>query len=279
MVEPQVLGVVVVGGAALAAWVWVRSRRAKETQADRAQRLPKLAAFFEREIPIYRRLNAEHKEAFCERALIFLETQRIFYVDAARSPDPILVDSFDETLGFRIAAGAATLSIGATSLRWESTRDILVYPEAFDEHYESDAHHHIAGMVHAQGPVIFSAKDLLRSDAKEDGYNVPVHELVHVLDFRDGYADGSLAGVRGADGEAWSEMVHERVLAIRSGRYKKLRRYAGTNDAEFLAVATEVFFEEPGKLKKTDPKLFARLAQTFRLDPEFPNRVYSEPEG
>lgn len=276
MFEPQVLGVIAVGGA-VGTWLWVRARQSKAQQADRAERLPKLAEFYEREIPIYGRLNAQRKRAFCERALIFLETQRIFYVDAKRSRDPVGIDAVDETLGFRIAAGAATLSIGATSLRWATTRDILVYPDAFDEDYESDANHHIAGMVHAQGPVIFSAKDLLRSDAKEDGYNVAIHELVHVLDFRDGYADGSLAGVRGAAGQDWSKIVHRRVLGIRSGRYRKLRRYAGTNDAEFLAVASEVFFEEPAKLKKTDPELFAKMAQTFRLDPAFPNETYTEP--
>lgn len=276
MFEPQALGIFALGGVALGTRLWLRSRQKKAGQADRSQRRPKLAAFYQKEIPIYRRLSLERQEAFCERALVFLETQRIFYVDTQRFPDPVAIEDFDETLAFRIAAGAATLSIGATSLRWASTRDILVYPEAFDEHYESDAHHHIAGMVHAQGPIIFSAKDLLRSDAKEDGYNVPVHELVHVLDFRDGYADGFLAGVKGAGGQDWSKMVHERVLGIRSGRYRKLRRYAGTNEAEFLAVATEVFFEEPAKLKKTDPALFERLAQTFRIDPEFPNRIYQE---
>lgn len=277
MSDPQVLGALVAGGVALGGWFWFRFQRARQDQADRVEQLPKLAAFFGKEIPIYQRLNADKQRAFCERAQIYLETQRIFYVDSERSPDPVAIEEVDETLGFRIAAGAATISIGATSLRWAHTRDILVYPEAFDEHYESDAHHHIAGMVHAQGPVIFSAKDLVRSDAKEDGYNVAIHELVHVLDFRDGYADGSLAGVAGAGDQDWSEMVHERVLGIRSGRYRKLRRYAGTNEAELLAVASEVFFEEPGKLKKMDPALFAKLAQTFRLDPEFPNRVYQDP--
>lgn len=276
MIELQVLGAFAVGGTALGAWYWARARRERAVQTDQ---LPKLAEFYAQEIPIYARLNAAKKAAFCARALDFLESQRIFYVDTKRFPDPVDIKSFDETLAYRIAAGASTLSIGATSLHWANTRDILVYPEAFDENYESDANHQIAGMVHAQGPIIFSAKDLLRSDAKEDGYNVAVHELVHVLDFRDGYADGALAGIKGAGGQDWSKMVHERVLGIRSGRYRKLRRYAGTNEAEFLAVATELFFEMPAKLKKLDRELFERLAQTYRIDPEFPNEDYRDPEA
>lgn len=276
MFKPQVLGVVV-GAVALLFWLFFRSRRARHAQAERAAKLPVLAAFFEKEIPIYKRLNQQRQRDFCARAQTFLDSQRIFYVDAERSADPVEIATVDESLAFRIAAGAATISIGASSLRWATTRDILVYPEAFDENYESDAQHHIAGMVHAQGPIIFSAKDLLRSDAKEDGYNVAIHELVHVLDFRDGYADGTLGGVKGAAGQDWSKMVSERVLGIRSGRYRKLRRYAGTNEAELLAVASEAFFEEPAKLKQGDPELFAKLAQTFRLDPEFPNEVYRDP--
>lgn len=276
MFEPEVLGVLL-GGVALLVWLWFRSRRSRQAQAERAARLPRLAAFFAKEIPVFKRLDAQKQQAFCARAHDFLESQRIFYVDAKQSADPVDIASVDETLAFRIAAGAATISIGATSLRWATTRDILVYPDAFDENYESDAHHQIAGMVHAQGPIIFSAKDLLRSDAKEDGYNVAIHELVHVLDFRDGYADGSLGGVKGAGDQDWSKMVDERVRGIRSGRYRKLRRYGGTNEAELFAVASEAFFEEPVKLKQGDPELFAKLAQTFRLDPEFPNRAYEEP--
>ena len=40
-----------------------------------------------------------------------------------------------------------------------------------------------------------------------------------------------------------------------------LRRYAGTNEAELFAVAVEVFFERPKRLKADDPELYELLAE------------------
>ena len=46
-----------------------------------------------------------------------------------------------------------------------------------------------------------------------------------------------------------------------------LRPYAGTNPAEFFAVATEVFFNRPDALRTHEPDLYAELAAFYRQDP------------
>ncbi|APU69731.1 hypothetical protein C723_1783 [Christiangramia flava JLT2011] len=38
--------------------------------------------------------------------------------------------------------------------------------------------------------------------------------------------------------------------------HSAIRKYGGTNQAEFLAVASEYFFERPDFLKKKHPELF-----------------------
>jgi Mlc titration factor MtfA (ptsG expression regulator) len=43
--------------------------------------------------------------------------------------------------------------------------------------------------------------------------------------------------------------------------------YGATNRAEFLAVATEAFFEKPAELRSNQPSLYAMLAEFFKLDP------------
>lgn len=244
-----------------------RSRRNAQAFSKRPERLAALRDFFFQAIPIFARLTPEQQKGFCERASVFLEDQRMFYVDDQRFKELRPLDEVDETLGWRIAAAAATLSLGVPELRWPRTRDILVYPTAFDENYDSNARNHITGMVHAQGPVIFSARDLVHSFQHEEGYNVALHELAHVLDMADGYADGSLDGVRSLQGEPWDQGLRDRVTAIRGGRYKKLRGYAGTNPAEFFAVAVEAFFEEPSKLRSGDDELYRRLVDAFHFDP------------
>lgn len=242
-------------------------RQSQARQARKLSRLrPKIEPFFKEHIPFYRYLNLEQQQSFVTRALDFLTNQRMFYVDRDRGQNQSL-ESFDPSLAWRIAAAAAIISSGLEDLQWPEQRDILVYPEAFDEEYNSEAHAPILGMVHAQGPILFSARELRKSFEQLDGHNVAIHELAHVLDMADGYADGALAGSRWTDGEHWEDSIDQRQLQIRRRRYQTLRAYAGTNSAEFFAVALEVFFEDPKRLQTRDPELYQSLSKTFRLDP------------
>ena len=45
-----------------------------------------------------------------------------------------------------------------------------------------------------------------------------------------------------------------------------LRDYATTNEAEYFACATEVFFEKPKQLLEALPDVYASLATYFGLD-------------
>jgi len=54
---------------------------------------------------------------------------------------------------------------------------------------------------------------------------------------------------------------------VRRGRPSVLDPYAATNEAEFFAVATEVFIERPQALRRQDPELFAELQRYYRQDP------------
>ena len=42
-----------------------------------------------------------------------------------------------------------------------------------------------------------------------------------------------------------------------------IRRYGGTNEAEFFAVASEYFFEDPFLLQKNHPELYEMLSACF----------------
>ena len=46
-----------------------------------------------------------------------------------------------------------------------------------------------------------------------------------------------------------------------------LDRYGATNPAEFFAVATETFFEEPDMMYAHHRELFEQLLAYYRLDP------------
>jgi MtfA peptidase len=218
----------------------------------------------ERRVEFYRLLPAdgEARRRFEDDIRIFLAEQHVY--GAGQGAKRLEID--DETR-LLIASSAAILGHGMPNFEWPRLRDIVVHPRAFDENYTEDDPH-ISGMVHYQGPILYSARDLELGFRRQDGHNVGLHELAHVLDMADGHADGVPIGASWATSAPWLEVITDRLRKLRAHRYSKtLRDYAGTNEAEFFAVAVETFFERPHRLHDKDPELYAMLRDYFGQDP------------
>lgn len=218
------------------------------------------AKILERRVSFYRRLPEAARRRFEDDVRIFLLEQRIY----ATGPSGGEVDDPTRVL---VAASAAMLCHGWPDFEWPRVRDIVVYPRSFDEDYAPGGN--VAGMVHTQGPILISRRDLRLGFARPtDGHNVGVHELAHVLDLTSGAADGAPAGAEWVATAPWLGVIHDRLRKMRRrGGGKVLRSYAATNEAELFAVAVEAFFEKPRALRDRDPELYAMLAEYFRQDP------------
>lgn len=212
----------------------------------------------ERRVAFYRALDPDGRRRFEDDVRIFLAEQRIFADRGA---------TLDDETRLLIAASAAMLCHGMPDFEWPSLRDIVVYPRAFDEGYQTSNGANIAGMVHAQGPILFSQRELKLGFSRGDGHNVGLHELAHVIDFADGRADGVPGDLEWVATAPWVALVARRLAARRKRSGGVLRAYAGTNEAELFAVAVEAFFEKPVELRRRDPELYAHLAEYFRQDP------------
>ncbi len=249
------------GVAAFALYYFVATRRYRRRR--RLVREPvseSLRSALEAKVEFYRRLPANAQRRFEDDVRIFLSEQRIVGAHGA------VVD--DETRVL-IAASAAMLGHGLPDWDWPTLRDIVVYPRAFDDAYRPGPGGNVAGMVHAQGPIILSQRELRHGFSRpHDEHNVALHELAHVIDFVDGRADGVPGDVDFVATAPWVEMVAERLARMRKKRgVKPLRDYAGTNEAELFAVAVEAFFERPRELRDRDPELYEMLAEYFAQDP------------
>ncbi|MDE2298741.1 MAG: zinc-dependent peptidase, partial [Burkholderiales bacterium] len=140
-----------------------------------------------------------------------------------------------------------------------------------------------AGVVHAYeeelsgeamhgGPVMLSWVDVMDADASaEVGYNVVIHEFAHVLDMRDGTADGVPPQPDRAARERWT-----RVLSAEYRRFcdrvdaqvdTLLDPYAALAPEEFFAVACEVFFVAPQDLLAEHAPMYELLRDYFNQDP------------
>ena len=211
-------------------------------------------------VPFYRNLDDSEKRRFENDVRIFIDEQNIYGERGAAVDDEVKV---------LIGASAAILGFGLPEWEWPNLRDIVVYPAAFNEDYETGEGEHILGMVHHSGPIIFSQRDLKHGfkDPK-DGLNVGLHELAHVMDMADGAADGVPAGISWIAAAPWVKTVADRLLKLRSGCCRKiLRSYAATDEAEFFAVAVEAFFENPARLYEQDNELYEMLSEYFNQDP------------
>jgi len=212
-------------------------------------------------VAFYARLDQAGRRRFERDVRIFMAEQRIYGVRGAPVPD-------DAKL--LVAASAAMLGHGMPDWEWPAVRDIVIYPATFNEDYETSGRGRvIAGMVHHQGPIIFSGPLLVHAFCTaRDGHNVGLHEMAHVMDFVDGRADGVPAGAEWVATAPWIAVVADRLSRVQRGELRNvLREYGGKNEAELFAVAVEAFYERPEQLAERDPELFAMLVEYFNLDP------------
>jgi MtfA peptidase len=219
---------------------------------------PSQRAILERSVRFYRGLDSAGRARFEQNVALALADYRF---------EPVGGASVTDEIRLLTAAAAATLAHGADRWPFRGQRTVLIYPNHFDSTYEVGASNDIAGMVHAQGPIVLSERALRDGYRRErDGSNVALHELAHELDLDDGHADGVPIGLAGRAFEPWVALMRDRRRDAARHR-SVLRHYAGTNTAETFAVATELFFERPGRLAEKDPALFAALSGYYGLDP------------
>ncbi|MNL27960.1 Protein MtfA [compost metagenome] len=100
----------------------------------------------------------------------------------------------------------------------------------------------------------------------KDGQNTAIHEFVHLLDKTDGEVDGLPQFlIDHTYSLAWLEMIRKEILKIQEGK-SDINPYGITNRAEFFAVASEYFFENPERLKNHHPEFYKALSMAFQQD-------------
>ena len=126
----------------------------------------------------------------------------------------------------------------------------------------------VLGEAMMHGPLLV-AWDEVQDDVHHagDGRNVVFHEFAHTLDMLDGVTDGTPP--MDADlARRWVPVctaVYEAVVEGRAGEV--IDDYAGVNPAEFFAVVTEAFFDDPLGLRDEHPDLYDCFSDFYGQDP------------
>ena len=178
----------------------------------------------------------------------------------------------DETIKLTIAAQACILLLNRKTNYYPHLTNILIYPNAFTHSdHEGNAHSGRLGESWHRGPIVLSWQHSLKGGKNDtDGNNVVMHEFAHQLDQENGGSDG-LPILQHNNIQQWSAVLSKefKTLKMKLKRRKKslLDKYGATNPAEFFAVITEHFIEQPRQLKKTHPELYFELKKYYQLDP------------
>jgi Mlc titration factor MtfA (ptsG expression regulator) len=228
-------------------------------------------ASLQREHPILAGLAASELARLRELTTLFLREKRF------EDPQRLELDEYQKA----VIATQACLPILNLGLDWyRNWRTVVVVPDVFvQERLEVDQ----AGVAHEweednsgeswdRGPVVLSWQDV-EASGWGDGYNVVIHEAAHRLDLLDGQVNGRPALHPGMSPEEWSRVFSQAYTDLsrkargRGRRRLRLDEYATESDAEFFAVASEYFFEQPRLIRGEYPEVYRLLAQFYRQDP------------
>ena len=179
-----------------------------------------------------------------------------------------------------IAAQACLLLLNRRSDYFANLRQVLVYPGAFivdklhtdGSGVRQDQRQVLAGESWQHGQVILSWQDTVDgADVPDDGRNVVIHEFAHQLDQENGRANGSPHLPSRGRQARWARVLGEEFAAlqqrVRAGQPSLLSDYGATDPAEFFAVASEVFFEQPQRLHAEHAALYRELSGLYRVNP------------
>jgi Mlc titration factor MtfA (ptsG expression regulator) len=196
-----------------------------------------------------------------------------------------------------IAGQACLLLLGRamTGRAYPQLHTILLYPGAFlvpknevdEAGVVTPTRQDLLGESWGDGRVVLSWQHVRRAadDARDAAaaaepgaaQSVVLHEFAHQLDSESGSHNGAPYLGSAASYRSWSEVLSRDFAGLRAdavfGQRGVLDHYGATSPAEFFAVATESFFEQPHRLAARHPALFAEFEKYYRVDP----RAWSAP--
>jgi len=178
-----------------------------------------------------------------------------------------------------VAGQAGVAALGLGDEQFDRLRSILVHPADFRVPVSAvvggdvslEWHEPRLGETWTGGSMSLSWPDVTAGGRMRDGpRSVVIHEFAHQFDGLDGDIDG-LPPLPAARRQTWAEEIaacRDRFAeALDDGRATPCDDYADESPAEFFAVTSECFFQDPHRLCRFDAVLYDLLREAWRQDP------------
>lgn len=228
-------------------------------------------AVIERRVPYVRLMPADLRAQLEKHIQVFVAEKTFIGCDGLEITDEVRVT---------IAAQACLLLLNRATGYFHNLREILVYPGAFvvdrvraePSGVLQEQRQVLSGESWSRGQVVLSWEATLEGAAvDDDGRNVVIHEFAHQLDQEKGYANGAPVFSRRDRYQRWSQVLGEEFARLREQAWTRepslFSYYGATDPAEFFAVVSEVFFEQPQRMAAGHPALYHELRDLYRVDP------------
>lgn len=221
--------------------------------------------------PFLRRRSAADLQCLRELATLFLAQKEFSGVRGLQITDAMAVAIAAQAclpvlkLGLRGYAGFVGIVVHADAV---AARREITDEDGVVHHFVEE----ISGEAMSGGPMMLSWRDVADAGTSAEwGYNVVIHEFVHVLDMHAGRAGGVSTALDGAARAEWARLLEREYedfcARVDAGEDTFLDPYGAQAIEEFLAVAAEVFFVAPGQLQAEHPELYQLLRVFFMQDP------------
>ena len=228
-------------------------------------------AIIQRNVPYYERLTHAEQQELQGDVQVFIAEKNFEGCGGLEMTHEIKIT---------IAAYACILLLHLQHDYYPRLQSVLVYPDAYPVpavqrvvgNIVVEGHEMRAGESWRTGVVVISWNHVLRRPVDPSGgRNVAFHEFAHQLDQEKGAADGAPVLPSSSMYRAWARILGREYQQLsedaRADRPTLLDKYGATNPAEFFAVVTEHFFEQPVQLQERHPELYEELKLYYRQDP------------
>ena len=220
-------------------------------------------------IPHYRCLPEDLKSRLRPKILYFSHTKEFIGIKTEVTDEMRAVISFY----------ACLMVLNLPNECYDELLTILIYPyEVVAKEVRENGGIYSESRLILEGQSAGDTVVIAWNEAKRQAYhlrhhNVVIHELAHVLDFENGAFDG-VPPLERSRYHRWTRVLYRRFKALRAraekGRgwsdYRLIGSYAATNEAEFFAVVTELFFQKPKTLQRHFPDIYRELRDFYGLD-------------
>ena len=188
-----------------------------------------------------------------------------------------------EEIQWQVAASTGMMVLAYPDWYFDKTASILVHPQAYRARVEARhsgltigtelaGEFYRAGETIYRGPVVLNHRDIQSASLDmNDGRHIVVHEFAHQLDMINGpSADGMPPLPGNIDEMAWLRSLKAEYKAaqdlVGQGYRILMDDYGLTQESEFFAVASELYFQRPQDLAEYHPNVYQLLKQFYVTD-------------